>query len=72
MAVKTGNVEIVNLLLSYEKLDIKIPSSIRERITDTEGIYEFDEAEPNNKNALELAEIQKNSQLIQILKDHFK
>lgn len=59
MAVKTGNVEIVNLLLSYEKLDIKIPSSIRERITDTEGIYEFDEAEPNNKNALELAEIQK-------------
>lgn len=72
MAVKKGNVEIVQLLLSCQKLDVKIPSSIRERVTDTEGIYEFDEAEPKDKNALALAEMQNNTQLIQVLKDHFQ
>lgn len=72
MAVKKGNVEIVQLLLSCQKLDVKIPSSIRERETNTEGIYEFDEAEPKDKNALDLAEMQNNSQLIQVLKDHFQ
>ena len=72
MAVKKGNVEIVKLLLECKKVDIKIPSSIRERITDTEGIYEFEEAEPKDKNALDIAEMQNNSQLIQILKDLFK
>ncbi|KAK8880722.1 hypothetical protein M9Y10_003409 [Tritrichomonas musculus] len=72
MAVKKGNVEIVQLLLSCQKLDVKIPSSIRERVTDTEGIYEFDEAEQKDKNALALAEMQNNSQLIQVLKDHFQ
>lgn len=72
MAVKKGNVEIVQLLLSCQKLDVKIPSSIRERVTDTEGIYEFDEAEQKDKNALALAEMQNNSQLIQVLKDYFQ